>query len=198
MKHTLFGSVSFVLFASLFCGGCRQNDIPTPETAEAAFHLLKAAVDGNDGRGALNLLDTQTRWSIISILDDQKKICQLVREHYPKPRQGRELERCLLAASAKDEGEFFRPFAKKSQFWNELNVPAGSYRVLPEKTPDEVQVQCGKKSMRFCKEAVTIGRKSGISTWRFCGLRERLEQMKLKTSRDLLSTKENAEIFDRQ
>jgi hypothetical protein len=159
----------------------------SPPTPEALCSALLAAAQTGDAAAVYGLLDTKSRWSIMSVFQDQQKICSLVRGTYPKDRQARELERCHLADGKKDDGAFFVAYANADRVMERLarliaSKPPAARPIGPDRAVLEIQ---GTR-IDTCREG---------AHWTFCGLRPELEKWKVKTARDVATIRESAETF---
>jgi hypothetical protein len=151
---------------------CRGKPPDPPPSPEAAWRQLSVAARAGSAERVWTLLDTESRWSLMSIFKDQQRICALVRAHYPKERQGRELERCRLSDGARDAQALFAAWAREQ---HALEAVA------------KLPVDGGARA-ELCREG---------SGWLYCGLRATLAELKLKTARDAAAIQENAEAFRR-
>ena len=98
--------VLLLVVLGLLCCRRREPDRPALTPQQALSRTMQAA--GSVSLTHLfELLDEKTRWSIMSVYKDQQKMCELIRTHYPKQVQARELRRCHLAASSRDVAAFF-------------------------------------------------------------------------------------------
>ncbi len=153
-------------------------------TVEATFRdLIRTAQDKSSDR-LFDLLDTESRWSIMSLVKDQKTICELVKSYYPQNLQARELTRCQLAAQSKDVKAYFAAYVKA----NRLLVPLDHLGEIEatQREGDRMEVKSQGQRLVFCKEG---------QTWGYCGLRADLDRQKIKAARDLFTVKENVETF---
>lgn len=174
---------SLALNAVLLVGCVRESTVlPSPERAGA--EVAEAARAGKLER-VFDLLDKNTRWSIMSVHKDRQQICKLIQDHYPKERQARELRRCHLAAAAADARAFFVAYAKQHK---QLVEPLARLQVAGagHGSGSRVELEGGGQRVPFCKED---------GGWYCCGLRERFERLKLKAARDLMTVRENTEAY---
>jgi len=148
------------------CSG-RGAQSAAPKSPEQAAAELQRLARAGDAGGVYELLDQDSRWSLMSIHKDQHAICALVRASYPKERQARELERCRLADRARDAKAMFAAYARQEALLAKLAGQA----------PPRAEL---------CQDG---------AGWRYCGLRAELERLKVKTARDAASIRENAEAF---
>ena len=166
--------------APLAAAGCPENKRDLA-TVSSAHQVVAAAAKAKDAATLYECLDTKTRWSLMSVLRAKREIRQLVRKHYPRARQGRELRRTRLAGRANNDAEYFAALA--GGLWEK--IPVGpSHKVKREGERSVVVTKKGE--LPFCREE---------GQWRYCGLREHFEQLKLRVSRDLELVRENAEAF---
>ena len=142
---------------------------PVPANAEQVLDQLKAAAAKGDWGRVFDLLDRDSRWSLISLHKARVEACGLVRANYPKARRARALERCAEAAHHKDARAHFI---------------AGGERLPPLGDLAGAKVQ----NLTFCQTG---------GLWGFCGLREQYRQLKVKAARDLAVVRESAEAFSR-
>jgi hypothetical protein len=164
--------------------GCPRSKAPlrapTPEQG-----LAELARAGGDARLVFDVMDQDSRWSVITAHRDLRAICQLVRAHYPKDRQPRELRRCQTAEAVREPRDFF---ASQASGWGLLGGLSG----LTGKEPLQGQgdrrtvARPGQPALIFCRNG---------ADWSYCGAREELERLKVKTSRDLASVQENTEAY---
>lgn len=162
---------------------CRRPASPAlPRTPEQALAALARA--GDDGAALFDLLDQQSRWSVMSVHRDLRKVCELVRQSYPKDRQAREITRCRAAETADDARAFF---AGQARGWGLLATLEGlsGTESLPG-SGDRRTAQGKHGPVSLCQDG---------EGWGYCGAREALEAMKVKTARDLATVQENAEAF---
>ncbi len=154
------------------CSGKKAREKPAgPRTRDQAAALLAQAVKDKDPGKVFDLLDKQSRWSAISIHKNLKQICALVRSHYPRQRQARELERCAAAARSKDA----RAYLASLPWTDALLSPLSG---------------AGQADKGLCRE--------DDGAWSYCGLDKGLQRIKIKSARDLATTRENADSFGRQ
>ncbi len=176
---------ALVLAALTMLVGCRRGDRPppAPTSPEQALAELGRAVAGADSGRVFELLDQDSRWSVMSIHRDQLKLCAEVRAHYPKERQPRELERCRAADAAREVKPFFAAFARAGRLLEPLSGLTGRE---PLQRSGEKAVVAGRAAVVLCREG---------AAWGYCSLREELERLKLKAARDLAIVQENAEAY---
>jgi hypothetical protein len=163
-------------------GGCRRGASPPPlPPPEAALEAL--AQVGGDGARLFDLLDQQSRWSVMTVHRDLRHLCELVRAHYPKDRQARELARCHAAEAAPEPRDFF---GRQANAW-------GVLRGLQGLTGKEGLEGSGEqRTVKGLRPPVILCRGPD---WSYCGLREELERIKLRTTRDLATVQENVEAY---
>jgi hypothetical protein len=155
-------------------GGCSSNkkqQVVLPKTPAQALSELRRAVGEDDTRRIYQLLDQTSRWSVMTIYRDLRSICHLVRQHYPRERQARELERCRDADQAPKPELYFGKLARTQRLLEPLRGAAG-----------------GQERLRRA-----LVREGGA--WTYSGLKTRLEEIKLKVSRDLQTVRESAEAL---
>jgi hypothetical protein len=90
------------LIAGVVAAGCHRG----PETAEAAFVALERAVAADDALAFYRLFDDETRWSIESVLHDQKLMRTIIAAKYPESEADKALAP-LAAADERDAAHFF-------------------------------------------------------------------------------------------
>ncbi len=173
-------------------GGCprTRSSRPTPESAVAA--LARA---GGDAAQLYDLLDQDSRWSVISVHRDLRTICELVRAQYPKDRQAPELHRCRPAELARDPRAFF---VSQAAGWGLLGGLSGlTGKETPQGSGEQRTVpRAGGPPLLLCQTPAEGKPSSAPGTsWAYCGAHEELERLKLKTARDLASVQENAEAY---
>ncbi len=163
--------------------GCRSQ-AQAPRTPEAALRELGDAARASDLARLQRVLDTESRWSLITIHKDQLKLCGLVRAHYPKERQRLELSRCRLADGARDPEALFATWARERGLVVAFaKLPAeGKATVVGERAT----FSAAGGEHTFCREG---------DGWLYCGLRAELEQLKLKAARDVATVQENVEAY---
>lgn len=167
-------SLLTLLLAVALCPACfrKQDQKPKePRTRAQAQALLHQAVQARDPARVYDLLGQQSRWSVISIHKNLKQICSLVKAHYPKQRQARELERCSGAVGATDARAYLAGYPWTGQL----------LRPLSALTP--------ALDKGLCQED---------GAWCYCGLDPELGRLKVKSARDLATTRENVDAFGRQ
>ena len=159
---------------------------PGPRSPEEAFSALGQAARAADLGRLFELLDKGTRWSIMSVFKDQQQTCSLVRAHYPKDRQPRELRRCQLAAGAPDAKAFFVAYARKHH--QAIVEPLARMTAVKARhgSGTRVELEIAGVRLPFCEE-------DGL--WAYCGLHERFDRLKVKTARDLSMVRENIEAY---
>jgi hypothetical protein len=184
-----------VLVAALAMPSCRRREEwHPPKKPEEAGERAAAAARGRQLDRLFRLLDKNSRWSLMSVHKAHREICKLVRGHYPKARQPRELRRCHPAERARDVEAFFVDYFKRHP---ELLEPltrfrppgkrAGSKDPPPRSpAPDRVELVSGAQRLAVCQ---------GDGAWWYCGLREAFDELKLKATRDLTTVRENIESF---
>lgn len=186
MRVVMTRMVLTVLIA-LVAAGCRTKKPEiVPQSPEEAFTELKQAFQRTplEGDQVFMLLDRQSRWSLMSVFKDRKQICKLVRAHYPKARQARELQRCRMAASSDSATAFFAAYAQQHKLLEPLTrMGALSGR---RGSAQRVELQSQGTSFAFCKEP---------DGWFYCGLAEQLDQLKVKAARDLTTVQENVDAY---
>ena len=174
------------LLCFVAAGGCsrrRPNDLPTAATPEQALRELARV--GGDAARLFDLLDQDSRWSVMTVHRDLRALCQLVRTHYPKDRQIRELQRCSAAETAREPRDLF---VGQARGWGMLEGIDGLSGKEPVQGSGEQRsvTRAGAPALLLCR---------GGAGWGYCGLREKLDGLKLKTARDLASVQENAEAY---
>ena len=176
---------TLLALAALAVGGCKRCPPPRrPTTAAEAAQVLANIGREGDARRLFEFLDQESRWSMMTIYRDQRAICSTVRAQYPKERQARELQRCSLAERSSEVGEFFAAYV-----WaHRLLAPLAKLDPQQAAKATGDRVELGAQGSR-----VTLCRDAGV--FAYCGLRTELEQLKVKTSRDLETVKENGAAF---
>jgi hypothetical protein len=173
-----------VALLGVVAAGCPRSKAP-PSAATPELALADLARAGGDPKLLFDVMDQASRWSAITVHRDLRTICQLVRAHYPKDRQARELQRCQAADSVREPRDFF---AGQAAGWGLLAGLSG----LTGKEPLQGQgdrrtvARPGQPALVFCRTD---------NAWSYCGPREELERLKVKTSRDLASVQENADAY---
>jgi len=176
--------VLLLVVLGLLCCRRREPDRPALTPQQALSRTMQAA--GSVSLTHLfELLDEKTRWSIMSVYKDQQKMCELIRTHYPKQVQARELRRCHLAASSRDVAAFFAANVKQDRG---LIDPLLQFTApgRQEGSGTKVELVSQGRRLAFCKED---------GGWGYCGLRERVERLKVKSARDLTTVRENSESY---
>lgn len=181
--------LSWVVIGLLSAGtACRTREGQVPPRSPAeALGRLQAAVKADKPGAVWELLDKNTQWSLMSVHKDQRKTCELVRASYPKQRQVRELRRCHAAEVAPDAKAFFIALARRDR-------AAFLERIVRFKAPGkaegagqrETSLSDGVNRLAFCREE---------QAWGYCGLRDHVDQLKVKAARDLATVRENIEAF---
>jgi hypothetical protein len=92
-----------MIFA-IVAAGCHHG----AKTAEAAYVGLEHAVAAGDATAFYQLLDDETRWSIESVLHDQKLMRTIIAAKYPES----EAEKALAPLAAADERDAAHFFAR--------------------------------------------------------------------------------------
>lgn len=182
--------VVLIGIALVALGSCRRKepDRPLASPREALSRVVAAARSSNMVQ-LFGLLDRNTRYSVMSVHRDHKKICELVRARYPKQLQARELSRCHAAASTRDARAFFVAYSARHR--DDIIEPLLRFGLESVKQQDQkqgprVELASGNGRLAFCKED---------GGWCYCGLRERFDQLKLKAARDLTTVRENSESY---
>lgn len=177
--------LALVIISIISGNGCRRNStVRGARSPEQAFTDLAQLVREHKTSRIYDLLDNESRWSLMTILRDQRAICDLVRTQYPQNRQARELLRCQLSARAKDARDLFEAYARAYQVLTPLEHLSSISK--KQGTFDRVEIESQGVKLMFCREG---------AGWFFCGLRSQLEALKVKSARDLISIKENADSF---
>lgn len=169
MRKTL--TLLIVAGLSQACSQKLEQRASGPRSREQAAALLHEAVTARDPGKIYDLLDQQSRWSVISIHKNLRQICSLVKAHYPKQRRARELERCAAAARVTEPRAYLASLPWTAELLRPLS--AGS-------------------------AAAGEGLCQKDGTWGYCGLAQGLRGLKIKSARDLATTRENADSFGRQ
>jgi hypothetical protein len=91
-----------LLLLAVAAAGCHRG----PRTAEAAYVALERAVAADDAAGFYQLLDDETRWSIESVLHDQKLMRTIIAAKYPEGEADKALAP-LAAADERDAAQYF-------------------------------------------------------------------------------------------
>ena len=161
-----------IIVLTLFFGCSQRAEDPKdePRSKQRTATLLSAAVQAKDPGKIYDLLDRQSRWSMISVHKDLRRICSLVKTYYPSGRRARELERCADAFRHREP----RAYMANMAWTAALLAPLSSG---------------GAAAQGLCKRD---------NQWSYCGLGPGLTSLKLKTARDLATTRENADTFGRQ
>ena len=164
----------------------REGQVPPKSPGEALVRLQAAAKADRPG-AVWELLDKTTQWSLMSVHKDQRKTCELVRASYPKQRQVRELRRCHAAEVAPDTKAFFIALARRDRAT--FLEPLVRFKAPGKAESDgqrEALLSDGANKLAFCKEE---------QGWGYCGLRDHVDQLKVKATRDLATVRENIEAF---
>ncbi len=151
--------------------GCSQRSgkpEDVPRSKDQATALLRAAVQARDPGKVYDVLDRQSRWSMITVHKNLRQICSLVKTHYPAARRARELERCSAAARHREPRAYMASLAWTAPLLAPLS---------------------GDGARGLCKRD---------GQWSYCALGPGMQKLKLKTARDLATTRENADTFGRQ
>lgn len=172
--------LGFLLVAGQ-AGGCRQQ-AARQQTPSEAFAALRQAARAGRARQVFELLDQPTRWSVMSSWRAQREIHQLVRAHYPKGRQARELRRTRHAAAAADAPAFFAAICEAQRLLEPLARLTKIDAV--EGSGSAVTLISGQLRLAFCRHE---------KRWGYCGLREKFDQLKLSAARDLDTVRESVE-----
>jgi hypothetical protein len=174
------------LIVPLLLSSCpKKNDAPS--TPEQALEAVAAAMRADGGaRSIYDLLDEGTRFSIMSAHKDLQRICTLVRAHYPKHLQAREVRRCDLASRAQNAKVWFIAYARRNRLLDHLKRAEKTGKRRGPSRGDRVELESAGGSLAFCRE-------EGV--WTFCGLRQHFDKLKVKTARDLTTVGENVEAY---
>lgn len=160
---------------------CRQA---TPMRAAEVFSALGEAARRGDAATLFGLLDQQSQWSLMSAYRAQRQQRDAVLAYYPAERQARELQRTQLLAGVSDVAGFCAAYYRSS------GTLAALARLGPapaaEPQGERVVWRSGDVEVALCREG---GR------WTYCGQRAALEQLKLKSTRDLETVRESVEGF---
>ena len=192
MRVTQAGLLALAMAATAQ-GACNRHTeavVQPPRTPAEALSRVRAAA--GSAATLFDLLDQSSQWSVMSIRKDLAQICTLVRTRYPRRRRERELERCQMATEPGEVAQFFARLSAAHRLLQPLR---------DAKTPGPLQVsgdraEAGK--VVLCREERTEdveGSKVKRKRWTYCGLAEQLEALKIKASRDLITTQENAEAY---
>jgi hypothetical protein len=101
---------TLLVLGILFAAGCTQY----PKTPEAALIAIERVVVSADGLSAWELVDSDTRSAVDSVLSDQRLMQTIVKAKYPPAEAQKEMER-LAAADEPDAKHFFARTAKNWQ-----------------------------------------------------------------------------------
>jgi hypothetical protein len=93
---------SLVTVVLLFAAGCHRG----PKTPEEGLRALERAIAGGDALAFYSLLDEKTRWSVESVLHDQKLMRTIISAKYPEAEAQKALQP-LEAADERDAAHFF-------------------------------------------------------------------------------------------
>lgn len=157
-----------------------------PKSTAEALARLQAAVSSDKPGVVWELLDKNTQWSLMSVHKDQRKTCELVRASYPKQRQVRELRRCHVAEAAPDAKAFFIALARQDRASFLEAIARFRAPGKAQSGEREALLSDGARTLSFCMEE---------QAWTYCGLREHVDQLKVKAARDLATVRENIEAF---
>jgi hypothetical protein len=179
--------IAWMVLMVLIAAGCRtKRPEILPQSPEEAFAELKKASQSTPPQvdQLFLVLDRKSRWSLMSVFKDRKQICKLVREHYPRARQARELQRCRMAASSESATAFFAAYARQHKLLEPLTrLGAISGR---RGSAQRVELQSQGATLAFCKEP---------DGWFYCGFSDQLDQLKVKAARDLTTVQENVDAY---
>lgn len=176
--------VAAVLVVASACSRPSESP-PMPRTPIAAYEQLDQALLRADWGRVFDLLDRDSRWSLMSIHKDLRQSCDLVKAHYPEDRRGPELARCSAAALCPEARTLFAQKRLKLPELERLPSALGPAGPIRSDGNDRwIGSRAGE--LRFCVD-------EGI--WGFCNLRDALNQLKIKTARDLQGIQENVETF---
>ncbi|MBK8481190.1 MAG: hypothetical protein IPL40_08445 [Proteobacteria bacterium] len=153
-----------------------------PTRAEEVFVALGEAARRGDAARLLSLLDQESQWSLMSALRAQRQQRDYVLAYYPLARRARELRRTQWMAEAKDVAGYFAAYSRRSGILARL----ARLGAAPGRAPqgDRVVWRSGEQEVVLCRAG---------ARWVFCGLRESLERLKLKATRDLETVRESVE-----
>jgi hypothetical protein len=107
------------MILAVAAAGCHRG----AKTPEQAFAAVERAVAAGDAVGFYQLLDDETRWSIDSVLHDQKLMRTIISAKYPES----EAEKALAPLAAADERDPPHFFARLD---GERHIVAGYRRRL--------------------------------------------------------------------
>jgi hypothetical protein len=171
----------------LLLSGCprKREARSTPEQVLEA--IVEAVRTDAGAKKVYDLLDTETRFSIMSAHKDLQRICSLVRNHYPKRLQAREVRRCDLASRAENARVWFVAYARKHRLLEHLERAQKTSTRHGSAQGNRVELQSAGQRLAFCRE------EEGL--WTYCGLRRQFERLKVKTARDLTTVAENVEAY---
>lgn len=184
LGRSSLATVLAVAACTVLANACLKPSLSGEDTRtpQAAFEALKRAALANSAEALYQLLDRKTQWSIESTLRAQRKMRDLVRAHYPEQRQARELRRTQIAGMASDPASFFFAYGQTRKLLEPLQR-LGKLDTTEGSSPS-VTLVSGPQRLRFCRED---------QAWRYCGLRDAFEQLKVRAARDLKIVRESIE-----
>ncbi|MBK6847567.1 MAG: hypothetical protein IPG96_08550 [Proteobacteria bacterium] len=161
--------------------GCRRAQ---PMRAEEVFVALGEAARRGDTKTVFDLLDQQSQWSLMSAFRAQQQQRDNVLAYYPPARQAGELQRTQLLVGVKDVAGYWAAYCRSSGTLGRLARLGAAPGADPK--GERVAWRSGGEDVALCREG---------ARWTYCGLREALEQLKLKATRDLETVREGVESY---
>ena len=184
-----FARAWLTLFAALAAaGGACARGARSPEEAQ---QRLAAAVTARDGSALFDALDTDTRWSYMSIHRAHRESYDIILSTFPDDERERQLRRFEAGATAESARELFAQ-SLTSQTWTEL---AGQVAI---RTPPQL-VGAGDQA----EVALPDGRKMTFRKgkdrrgWGYSGMAEGAEQLKRRAAADLETIRASAADYER-
>ena len=124
-------TVAVVLLGTVALAGCHRG----ARSPEGAYLALEKAVKAGDGVAFFAVLDQETRWSIDSVLSDERMMRTIIAAKYPEAEAQKELAR-LSAAEEPDAAHYFAHVDRDRQI-------LASYRPGIERASGKVELVVG-------------------------------------------------------
>jgi len=180
---TMALSLAVILWA-----GCTRG----PKTPEQAFRGLERAIAAGDAVAVYGLLDQQTRWSVQSVLHDQRLMRTIIAAKYPEAEAPKALS-TLRAAEESDPAMFFKRVNDERHLVEAFRKRLGA-------------VSGPIKSKIDGPDAVWVARQDGMpfhfaknkdGSWGWSELRAEWELEKDRAQHAVTTVQENAKLYQK-
>jgi hypothetical protein len=157
--------------------GCSDPPPPTARTLEGAFERVAAAIDAGDAKRLYWDLELETRWSLMTIHRNQRRIQDLVAADYPTDERARAVGRWRTGAEAADPGVLFAELCAARDCLEPLREKIGAIARV-ERTP-------GGGVVRTIPGGVYRFKKGQDGRFGLQGFRDELATLERDVNRDL-------------